>query len=104
MFELQRKNLIVLGLAVILSILLSFSFLSNTFAAGPNNYTKDNPAVKFSCFEKDKDGNPKTDGGWKFYHPLKAIESKNLFSSVPTALEWFWDHQNAEIVRFSCYA
>ena len=27
------------------------------FSAGPNNYTKDNPAVKFSCFQKDKDGN-----------------------------------------------
>ncbi len=57
MFGLQSRNLIIGGLAVILAILLSFSFLSNAFAAGPNNYTKDNPAVKFSCFQKDKDGN-----------------------------------------------
>ena len=57
MFGLQSRNLIIGGLTVILAILLSFSFLSNAFAAGPNNYTKDNPAVKFSCFQKDKDGN-----------------------------------------------
>ena len=52
------KGILILGLAVLLAVLLSFSFLSNALAAaGPNNYTINDPGVKWSCWEKDSNGN-----------------------------------------------
>ena len=53
----QRGTLIILGVFVLLAILLSFSFLGKALAAGPNNYTKSDPAAKWSCFKKDDKGN-----------------------------------------------
>jgi Amt family ammonium transporter len=66
MFESLSRRIIILGLAaVLLVVLLSFSFFNTAVAVTAPNYTKNDPAAKFSCFQKDAKGNPivnKTNG------------------------------------------
>lgn len=54
--------------------------------------------------EEDANGNPKTNGGWRFWNPEDALK-QNLFSTVPTALQWYLiTYKTLSINTFDCKA
>ncbi|MFL6406063.1 MAG: hypothetical protein ACJ71F_03205, partial [Nitrososphaeraceae archaeon] len=65
MFEPPLRSAIIIGLFALLAVLSYFTFSYNSAFAQPepgpqvtaNNYTKNDYAAKFSCFEKDDQDN-----------------------------------------------
>ncbi|MGA8912540.1 MAG: ammonium transporter, partial [Nitrososphaeraceae archaeon] len=81
------RGILILGLAVLLAVLLSFSFLSNALAlTGPNNYTKNDPAAKWNCFEKDSNGNLIVNKTTGYLEPCPIDTGDNAWMLTSAAL------------------
>src|SRR4026208_1133700 len=86
MFQ-PSRGILILGLAVLLAVVLSFSFLSNVLAASPpNNYTINSPGVKWSCFNKDSNGNPLVNKTTGYLEPCPIDTGDNAWMLTSSAL------------------
>jgi Amt family ammonium transporter len=89
------RSTIIVGLFTLLAVLFYFNFTyNNAFAAAPepgpqtttNNYTKNDFAVKFSCFEKDDKGNLIVNKTTGLLTPCKIDTGDNAWMLTSSAL------------------
>src|SRR5919202_6908456 len=94
MVELPRSAIIV-GLFILLAVFFYFTFSNNNaYAAAPipgpqvttNNYTKNDPAANFSCFEKDDKGNLIVNKTTGFLKPCAIDPGDNAWMLASAAL------------------
>src|SRR5919202_6410132 len=88
------RSAIIVGLFTLLAVLFYFNFTYNNALAQPepgpqvtaNNYTKDDYAAKFSCFEKDDKDNLIVNKTTGLLTPCKIDTGDNAWMLISSAL------------------
>ncbi|MFL6403985.1 MAG: hypothetical protein ACJ71M_10965, partial [Nitrososphaeraceae archaeon] len=94
MFEPPSRSAIIIGLFALLAVLSYFTFSYNSAFAQPepgpqvttNNYTKNDYAAKFSCFEKDDQDNLIVNKTTGFLTPCAIDTGDNAWMMASAAL------------------